>query len=343
VVVRTGTSVVIVAFVGLVSCSHGLLEREISGQVFVVRNDGQSVKLGLVEVQIFDAKDLANQLRSASLTNDQAEAEKLKKRVEQFEPELNRVVDRLSELAHAVPLESGDVSLPHLKSSGQGLIIVDFPRLKKDVSQYADYLRSAAYLFTKIAIKPLALAKTDADGKFTVRVPRGRNLAAVAAAQRYVGDSEELYFWAVNVPGNTIALSNDNEASSPRGESLVHCPSFHQRMMSDLKEKPELEARLADLIQQASNLLTQAEPGHVTIAACVNSSGKRHEHTASWHGVKLLSYPERLSARPLRQHDLLGTARPNGFLVPSLSHIINSGLTEPSLVVLSYAARASTR
>ena len=267
VVVRTGTSVVIVAFVGLVSCSHGLLEREISGQVFVVRNDGQSVKLGLVEVQIFDANDLANQLRSASLTNDQAEAEKLKKRVEQFEPELNRVVDRLSELAHAVPLESGDVSLPHLKSSGQGLIIVDFPRLKMDVSQYADYLRSAAYLFTKIAIKPLALAKTDADGKFTVRVPRGRNLAAVAAAQRYVGDSEELYFWAVNVPGNTIALSNDNEDSSPRGESLVHCPSFHQRMMSDLKEKPELEARLADLIQQASNLLTQAEPGHVTIGS----------------------------------------------------------------------------
>jgi len=201
-----------------------------------VRNDGQNVKLGRVEVRIFDANELADQLHSTSLASDRAQ--KLKQRVEQFEPELNRIVDRLGELAHATPLEAGNVTLPHLESSGQGLIVVDLPRLKKDVNRYAEYLHSAAPLFTKIAIKPLASKKTDADGRFTVKAPRGHNLAAVAAAERDVGDSKEFYFWAVNVPGNTVTLLNDNEVSSHGGESLVHCASFRQGMMSDLKEKP---------------------------------------------------------------------------------------------------------
>jgi hypothetical protein len=74
--------IVVSVAVPFAACSHSLLDREISGQVFVVRGDGQSVKLGRVEVRIFDANELANQLRSASqsLAEDRAEAEKLKQK-----------------------------------------------------------------------------------------------------------------------------------------------------------------------------------------------------------------------------------------------------------------------
>jgi hypothetical protein len=252
--------IVVSAALPLATCSHSLLDREISGQVFVVRGDGQSVKLGRVEVRIFDANELANQLRSASqsLAEDRAEAEKLKQRTEQFEAKLKRIVDHLGELARATSLEATDQRFSHLESSGMGLVIVDVPRLKTDVEHYTDYVASAAPLFAKIALRPLVSAKTDADGRFTVTAPRGHSLAAVASAERYAGDSEELYFWAINVPGDTVMLSNDNEVSSRSGDSLVHCTVLRRDIMSDLKEKQELEARLRNLVKQTSDLVEQA-------------------------------------------------------------------------------------
>jgi TonB family protein len=315
------------------------LDREISGQVSVVRGDGESVKLGLVEVRIFEANEFANQLRSASqsLAGDRAEAEQLKQRTDQFGAKLKRIVDHLGELARATSLEATDQKFSHLESSGMGLIIVDIPHLKTDVEHYAEYVASAAPLFAKIALRPLVSTKTDADGRFVVAAPRGHNLAAVASAKRYSGDSEEFYFWAVNVPGKTVTLSNDNEVSSGGGESLVHCAPLRRDIRSDLKEKQQLEARLVNLTKQASDLIEQA-------SAIPDPSPDGHPRFDRSVVTGLLEEPPPASGPSVGQHAkndaaIIGSIK----LLQSISIQIPSGGTSvlPAGTVLQYSALQS--
>ena len=73
------------------------------------------------------------------------------------------------------------------------------------------------------------LLKTDADGKFSVNLPRESSFVLAAKAQRMVGDESEMYYWwtTVEIPDKDefeLFLSNDNLVET--------IPNFSDRVYS---------------------------------------------------------------------------------------------------------------
>ena len=72
----------------------------------------------------------------------------------------------------------------------------------------------------------VATATTDADGKFTLKLPKAGRYVFAARAERKVVDKTEKYYWLVwaSVYGNeskTVTLSNNNLADSDSPDSLI--------------------------------------------------------------------------------------------------------------------------
>jgi hypothetical protein len=84
---------------------------------------------------------------------------------------------------------------------------IQLNKLKADIAYY----RSPTYYMDKLPT-PLASSKTDADGRFTMKLPQGK-YAIAASATREVLSSTESYYWLVWVdatgPERSLMLSND--------------------------------------------------------------------------------------------------------------------------------------
>ena len=77
---------------------------------------------------------------------------------------------------------------------------------------------------------PIALAKTDADGKFLFQLPTKGEFFLVAQAQREVSDKTEEYFWLVRVHSDgksemQVMLSNDNLITANSSNVAVQFPA----------------------------------------------------------------------------------------------------------------------
>jgi hypothetical protein len=77
---------------------------------------------------------------------------------------------------------------------------------------------------------PLAVAKTDADGKFSFQLPTKDEFVLVAQAQRQVPDNVEKYFWLIRVhsdgkPEMQVMLSNDNLITANSPDVAVRFPA----------------------------------------------------------------------------------------------------------------------
>lgn len=76
---------------------------------------------------------------------------------------------------------------------------------------------------------PVATAQTDADGKFTIMLPRGRQYAIIATAMRLAGDSTETLTWIVRVDpekDSTIRLANSNVIATRDRSNILGRASF---------------------------------------------------------------------------------------------------------------------
>lgn len=82
--------------------------------------------------------------------------------------------------------------------------------------------------FTSLST-PLAISKTDADGKFSFQIPTKGEFVLAAQAQRQVADNVEKYFWLVRVHSDgksemQVMLSNDNLVTANSADSAVQFP-----------------------------------------------------------------------------------------------------------------------
>jgi hypothetical protein len=246
---------VVLAIVGslLIGCSK---PHPLAGQVFIVMRNGQSVKLGLAEVRLFDRKTFDAALRewkqgidsqehqtevlrsqSAALLNASrlARDRAANNRVEKNKAALD---SRAAEKLQAWLDAEGD-----LQASGI----------------YHTVLLSAAPIFAFLSkAKAVAVTKTDADGNFLIEVPARGSFVIAATATREVMDSGEAYFWTIAVPEGAlkVTLSNDNLTTSTGGDSLVHTADITTDAMrtkmdgylSDLQKR--IERRNANLSQE---------------------------------------------------------------------------------------------
>jgi len=187
----------------------------INGQVFIVTRGGESVKLGLVTVRAIPESAVRAYLRGKA---DRAARERIGLALEMTgaQDDLKRAEERVR-----VEPKSSTLSFPTDAEEA----VDDTRALLLKYAQRYSYLDSAAFYFDSLP-PSTAVAKTDADGRFVLRLPRGSRVVLAAVSQREIAGTFERYYWLCLLPGvvqraPSLLLSNDNLTSSDSPLSLL--------------------------------------------------------------------------------------------------------------------------
>jgi hypothetical protein len=171
----------------LIGCSPS--DIDVSGDVFIVTKGGENIKLGLVEVNVFPDSVFKSFLK-------------------------NKLQAAKSDLLQYKPLKE------KLRKELDGTQISNWEKYKLIFHKWAelkdeliDKYINGGFLMTDLPTS-LVKTKTDADGKFIIKL-KPDNYAIVASASRIVGDKTEKYYWIIwftvdSKKQNRIMLSNDN-------------------------------------------------------------------------------------------------------------------------------------
>jgi hypothetical protein len=219
-------------------------EGDLSGEMFIATKGGENVKLGLVEVRAIPEevmkahigrKRTAAQQALASVRSDyeralnaRTEAESTVRAIEQSDT-VKKNLDAWLYLdlqnPGGVVTDWGDAT-PALKNWQAARV-----RLKKannDWSPWSD--RTSRWTSVEYYLSDLPageqVAKTDADGRFSMRLDRNKRYALAAKSSRQIGDETETYRWLtwVSLDGKAsgrIMLSNDNLADVDHPRAVV--------------------------------------------------------------------------------------------------------------------------
>lgn len=192
----------------------------LSGQVFIRTNVGVSVKLGLVDVEVFERESLRHSV-----------IEKLK---------------NAKPLIEYLRTASAELEAEYSASRGAGKTAAELRQIQReiaDIEAMHDYLSSSVFALTS-APKPVAIGKTDADGSFSVDVPKGSYFVA-ARDKRVIGQTVEFYQWVISaeVMGLTrVTLANHNTSESGAAESMMKDPRNLVSLLLSSGELPTLES-----------------------------------------------------------------------------------------------------
>jgi hypothetical protein len=225
------------AIAGIANCGGAPEDRveraqqgRLEGDVFIVTRGATNVKLGLVEIQVLRPEEAISSIAQTKATVERemakiqpqldvarigfssASARYLKESKLADDFYLKRDLYNWSEAMHAQDLAKKEVTSAR-------------PRLA-ELEEQAERWNSAA-LYLACLPSPIASAKTDADGKFSIMLKSKAAVAVAAHATRMVGDKVENYEWIISVsldgqPSKRIFLSNDNLVTSGSIDSLVH-------------------------------------------------------------------------------------------------------------------------
>lgn len=181
------------------------------GQVFIVTQGGESIKLALTEIKLYKPSDIELAKAEYREANDERQEafkrreEELLKRRDNFRQELDALKQTYAVQGEDSPELRGKIADLQIKVEGAQ---IDTAQLNKD-KQKDDSL------FFQHLQNPFATATTDADGKFDISVPANERFAIAAMNHRRVGGDTEKYFWLVWVSldgqgSKTLMLSNRN-------------------------------------------------------------------------------------------------------------------------------------
>jgi len=237
-------SLLISLFAVAVATTGCTREATITGDVFIVTKGGPSIKLGLVEVRLVPEASAAAKL--AAVISEAKEKTKLLNGELSTKASLARIgaiganvdlTEHWDDVARrARALDAGfyrkvmTQRQEYLEARKQGLEkrraeLEDLKRAEMDLQAHA-----SGYALVPSLPASEFTARTDADGKFTVTVPRGRYVA-LAAAKREVGSAPEFYAWAVRVdldgqPALRLMLSNDNLVEASCEQCALRAADF---------------------------------------------------------------------------------------------------------------------
>jgi hypothetical protein len=246
-------------------------EREISGQIFVVTQGRENVKMGLVGVHVVSevqlktiGTEILRDYKQARQEHEQSQAQARADlaAVQQFESDLNLLVPSGLTVPEADEFRAEIESRRKtLKSDGE------------DPFQSSLLGKALAVrLFEKL---PSTAAKTDADGRFTIKA-KGK-VWLLARSARTVGKNEETYFWAAAADPattqnqNAILLSNDSLI-----EELDSLLSFLANVSGESLTPlsvPTIQTNPA-LTQWASGVLEKIKPAVATAKARAEAEAK---------------------------------------------------------------------
>ena len=231
----------------------------INGQVFIVTRSGENVKLGLVTVLLLPEQELRKRV---ALTEARAKAdqEDLRPELERARTAVSDAKIRILQAERACLQAKQARDEAHVRSQGESpsetlgnnrwldaitaeneaedvmnsrLDLLNRARMSlatrltevSDLIRRYDDLGSSARYFEGLPTA-LASAQTDADGKFSLHVPKKGRYAVAAHAQRQVLDVTEEYFWLVLVPeeareGTPVLISNQTLTTGQSPLSVI--------------------------------------------------------------------------------------------------------------------------
>jgi hypothetical protein len=208
--------------------------KDIEGQVFIVTRGAQAIKLALVQVAAFRKTDIEAHIREVDtdLGDDRAKADAAFKQAIEALQRAKRagagsehwLDDDLK--AHGPIKDVNDATRRGEavgKRQGEAQKRIQSAEAKlRDAGAQRQFLYSPARYLADLP-PPLAIAKSDADGRFKLTVPDEEELAIVASFSRAVVGDIEKYFWVVRLAPHdiTVTLSNDNLTSSGSADSLL--------------------------------------------------------------------------------------------------------------------------
>lgn len=167
---------------------------EISGEVFIVTQGAANIKLGLVEVRAYPETVISKFITDETETLKQAAASQ---KLKLFESE--RACKE--------------------KPTQDCVTQVNFNR-RIYLAQF-----DPAFYYAALPA-PIAANPTNADGKFSIKLPKADKYVLVAHGSRKVFDKTEDYYWFVrfdasNGENKALTLSNNNSTDSNSTDSLL--------------------------------------------------------------------------------------------------------------------------
>ena len=193
--------------------------KTIEGQVFIRTKGGETIKLSLVDVLVVDEKVVTEQIEK-----QRAQAQPL---LDELRLQRTAIREKFNAantgatLAHEERMK--DVLNPKLQAAYEQKRKDASDRIKEvgDVSSKILYLSTARFLLDGLT-GIVASTKTDADGKFSVKLKNG-NYVVIAESGRAIGKETELYTWLVKLrveADSKLFLANDNMCDGDSPDSL---------------------------------------------------------------------------------------------------------------------------
>jgi hypothetical protein len=230
-------SAIVLSITVLVAC--GSRERRVNGDVFIVTQSGESVKLGLVQVQVLPYEAVKKAVESARQEADreiaklQPSLQRARADVQAAEAALQK---RKAETEFAEARFYRNISSATLRATSQARdrelaateALSDARRQLAEVEAAEIKQRLGPVYFARLP-KPIASTKTDADGRFELKVEREHPIVLAAYATRRIMDRTETYYWLIkySLEGRDQArlfLSTDNVSTAGSKDSLILTP-----------------------------------------------------------------------------------------------------------------------
>ena len=220
---------------------HETGQGKLDGDVFIVTQGAENLKLGLVEVKVLPYEETK---KCIAQTRAQAEGKlaELKPKLEAARKALASTQAReragdaethaaLQQMANVGVDEdrftaaSNDFDAAHHRWGVAREAVRAAISAVSELEEQARSWNSGALYFASLP-SPVTSVKTDADGKFSIPLDRKATVVLAAYATRRVVDKIENYYWLVTVSldgqaSKRIFLSNDNLATSESKDSLI--------------------------------------------------------------------------------------------------------------------------
>lgn len=169
-------------------------EQIVSGQVFIVTQRGDSVKMGGVHVHLYDRKAATTVLEERRKLQEKTAME--------LEPKLKAAVSSAQ--------SASNVFKKPRTQNGEAEWAMEKVNQMNDIRTQVEAVLDPSFL-TQGLPSPVASGITDADGRFSISAAGGKPLMVGATAKRSIGGKTETTAWLTDVVSTPVILTNDNQ------------------------------------------------------------------------------------------------------------------------------------
>ena len=257
-----GICILVIAILGFVYVQ----EKEVSGSVFIVTQGGENIKLGLVQLRVYNHADievlakpildkykgvladryqaLNAELEAGSRIENQRNenqrrvkensarlvqwAEERRKTIDGSSTEdMNRLISELNQKqAELEPLAAMEKQL----NEEYDAALKRTQHALEAVKSVKDECLYEIYEKLYMNLTAVTSVKSDADGKFRFKVSRHGDYVLAANATRRAGKDEEKYYWLLKLgeiqKSEELLVSNDNLLTGSSGTSVFNLNSI---------------------------------------------------------------------------------------------------------------------